>query len=185
MWTQETTTFEGRHFQLKEARCEPKPVQDHLPLVIGGSGERRILPLVAREADEWNCHGLDPDEYEAKAAKLAELCAEIGRDASTIKRSLMAGYLVGRDDEDLLRRARSFRDFHPRFRDLEPAAIVEATRERGWFVGLPEQLVDQMRPYIERGVQRFMLQHFLMDDEPALEILAEYVVPALREPASV
>jgi alkanesulfonate monooxygenase SsuD/methylene tetrahydromethanopterin reductase-like flavin-dependent oxidoreductase (luciferase family) len=51
LWTQETTTFEGRHFQLKEARCEPKPMQEHLPLVIGGAGERGKPRIVAEHGE--------------------------------------------------------------------------------------------------------------------------------------
>ena len=80
LWTQETTTFEGKHFQLKDARLEPKPVQEHLPLVIGGAGERRTLRIVAEHGDIWNTFYGDVDEYRHKLDVLARHCGDVGRD---------------------------------------------------------------------------------------------------------
>ena len=58
--TEPTTSFEGRHYRLREAWCEPKALQEpHPPIVLGGKGERRLLPLVARYADQWNYSGDD------------------------------------------------------------------------------------------------------------------------------
>jgi F420-dependent oxidoreductase-like protein len=83
--TQKTSTFSGRYFQLTEARCEPKPVQQpHPPFVIGGRGEKRTLPLVARWAQHWNVGGLTAEEFNPKLAKLHEACARIGRDPKEI-----------------------------------------------------------------------------------------------------
>ena len=73
--TEETTTFDGQHYRLRDARCEPKAVQSpHPPIVLGGKGERRLLPLVARFADHWNYSGDDVDEYRRLRARLGELC---------------------------------------------------------------------------------------------------------------
>jgi F420-dependent oxidoreductase-like protein len=80
------TTFEGRHFQISEAPLEPKPLQRHLPLLVGGGGERVILGIVARRADEWNCWGT-PEVIARKSAVLAKHCDAVGRDPGTISRS--------------------------------------------------------------------------------------------------
>jgi F420-dependent oxidoreductase-like protein len=78
--TQPTTTFEGRFYRLKEARCEPKSLQQpHPPIVLGGKGERRLLPLVARYADHWNYSGADVDEFRRLRGRLGELCELEGR----------------------------------------------------------------------------------------------------------
>ena len=81
----ETTDFDGTHYQLTAARCEPKPVQrPHPPLCIGGGGERRTLRAVARYAQHWNFPGGGIDALKQKRAVLEEHCAEIGRDPSEI-----------------------------------------------------------------------------------------------------
>ncbi|BBZ65061.1 LLM class F420-dependent oxidoreductase [Mycolicibacterium insubricum] len=83
--TQETTTFDGRYYQLTDARNEPKGVQKpHPPICIGGSGEKRTLPLTARYANHWNFMGGSPEEFARKRDVLAAACADIGRDPAEI-----------------------------------------------------------------------------------------------------
>jgi F420-dependent oxidoreductase-like protein len=83
--TNTTTDFDGRHYRLRQARCEPKPVQrPHPPIVIGGGGEKRTLRSVARWAQHWNYPGGPTDEFARKRKILDEHCAAIGRDPSEI-----------------------------------------------------------------------------------------------------
>jgi F420-dependent oxidoreductase-like protein len=83
--TQETTTFDGKYYQLKDARCEPKGVQaPHPPICIGGGGEKRTLRTAARFAQHWNFVGGTPDEFAHKREVLHQHCADIGREASEI-----------------------------------------------------------------------------------------------------
>jgi F420-dependent oxidoreductase-like protein len=83
--SQETTTFDGTHYQLRDARCEPKPVQrPHPPLCIGGNGERRTLRTAARFAQHWNFVGGTVEEFARKRDVLHEHCAAIGRDSKEI-----------------------------------------------------------------------------------------------------
>jgi F420-dependent oxidoreductase-like protein len=85
---QERTTVDGRHYRLTDACSEPKPVQQPLPLLVGGKGDR-MLGIVARHADEWNMWGLAPTIAE-RSAVLDRRCEAIGRDPGTIKRSAQA-----------------------------------------------------------------------------------------------
>jgi F420-dependent oxidoreductase-like protein len=83
--TQESTTFQGKYYQLKDARCEPKPVQaPHPPIVIGGGGEQRTLRTTARFAQHWNFVGGTPDEFAHKVEVLHRHCADVGRDPKEI-----------------------------------------------------------------------------------------------------
>ncbi len=87
LWTEPAVTFIGRYYQLREARCEPRPRQQpHPPFAIGAEGEK-TLRVVARYADIWDCSIDSPDEYRHKGAVLDSLCAAIGRDPATIERS--------------------------------------------------------------------------------------------------
>ncbi len=85
------TTFDGRFFQLHDAPNEPVPVQDRLPVLVAGSGERRTLRTVATYADVWHTWGT-PVSFAAKSAVLDERCAEVGRDPREIRRA--TGFFV-------------------------------------------------------------------------------------------
>lgn len=99
LFTQQLTNFDGRYYQLKEARCEPKPVQKpYPPFVIGGGGEQLTLRVVARYADVWNFAGGSPDEFRRKVAILHEHCAQVGRDPAEIELSVQLP--VNYDDMD-------------------------------------------------------------------------------------
>jgi F420-dependent oxidoreductase-like protein len=88
LWTEDKVDHEGRFWTLRDALCFPKPLQSHVPIVIGGSGPRKTLRVVAKHADEWNAPAASPDEYRRLAAILDEHCADVGRDPSEIKRSV-------------------------------------------------------------------------------------------------
>lgn len=94
--SQETTTFDGKFYQLKDARNEPKgPQQPHPPFCIGGSGEKRTLKITAKYADHWNFVGGPPEEFARKRDVLAAHCADIGRDPKEI--TLSAHIRLGED----------------------------------------------------------------------------------------
>jgi alkanesulfonate monooxygenase SsuD/methylene tetrahydromethanopterin reductase-like flavin-dependent oxidoreductase (luciferase family) len=157
----------------------PRPVRDGaVPLLIGGGGERRTLPLAAREAAEWNVIALDVDGYRAKSSVLDQHCRSVGRDPATLRRSMMSGYLIGRNTEELRTRAQAMTRVIPRLQGMEPDQALEAL-SRNWMVGTPDQVVAKMRTYIDAGLDLFMLQHFLMDDTDGLELLAKEVIPAV------
>jgi F420-dependent oxidoreductase-like protein len=87
--TQEVASFEGKHYRLTEARCEPKPVQrPRPPIVIGGGGEKRTLRIAARYADQWNIPGATPEVLAHKITVLHGHCADLGRDPSEIEISV-------------------------------------------------------------------------------------------------
>jgi F420-dependent oxidoreductase-like protein len=89
LWTETVANFDGKYYQLKDARCEPKPVQKpYPPFVIGGSGEQLTLRVVAQYANIWNFAGGSVDTFRHKIAVLEEHCAAIGRNPSEIERSI-------------------------------------------------------------------------------------------------
>ena len=107
LWTEPRATVEGTYYQVREAYHEPKPVQKpHPPLVIGGSGEKVLLRIVARHADEWNLAKGTPEEFRHKCRVLDEHCRAVGRDPAEIERSIQ--FLAPEPAEDLAARAREF-----------------------------------------------------------------------------
>jgi len=156
----------------------PRPVRDTIPLLIGGKGSKRTLPLVAREAAEWNFSRLDTEQFRERRDALDERCREVGRDPQTVRRSVMCSYLIGRDRDDQLDRASMVRDVVPALKSLSPEDVLENRRD-AWFVGTPEEIAARMRELSKIGVQLFMLQHFLLDDADALELLSKEVLPAV------
>jgi F420-dependent oxidoreductase-like protein len=160
---QPRTTFAGRYYQLADALCEPKPVQQPLPITIGAAGERRMLRIVARYADAWNTWGT-PDLLAHKSAVLDRWCAQVDRDPASIARSAQAMVLVGVEPDELAARtARS------------PLPFIGGT---------PQQLLDTMARYAEAGVDEFIVpdrtlgtghqRHELMD------LLIEQIAAPLR-----
>jgi len=101
MLREERTTFGGRYFQLDDAPNRPRPVQERLPILVGGGGERRTIPTAARYADVHHIWG-SAEGYAAKSARLDEACAAIGRDPAEIRRATGFPYPVGTDYREAL-----------------------------------------------------------------------------------
>lgn len=130
------TDVTGRWFTVRDARCEPKPVQRRLPLLIGGKGDR-MLGLVARRADEWNMWAM-PELFAERSARLDRACEAIGRDPSTIRRSTQALVLVTED------RTRA-------------DAFVRAAGGRAAFAGPPDAFADLVAAWRAVGVDEVVV----------------------------
>jgi alkanesulfonate monooxygenase SsuD/methylene tetrahydromethanopterin reductase-like flavin-dependent oxidoreductase (luciferase family) len=159
-------------------KSNPKPVHNPMPLLMGGKGRKRTIPLVAREAAEWNLSRLDTGMYRQGSEDLEAACREIGRDPSSIRHSVMTSYIVGRDGSELRDRAGQVSKVIRQLSGMTPDEVIEDRRE-AWFVGTPEEIAEKMRKVAGLGVDLFMLQHFLLDDSDALKLLASEVIPAV------
>ncbi len=103
--SQEVTDFNGRYFTITDARCEPKPVQSPLPLLIGGSGPKRTLRVVARWAQAWDGGFGTPQEWSTKNEALLGHCQDLGRDPAEIERTAHVAWEAGADPSALADKA--------------------------------------------------------------------------------
>jgi F420-dependent oxidoreductase-like protein len=165
--------FSGEYFNLNEGILLPRPShQGGPPILIGGNGKTRTLPLVARFAQEWNALFIPPDEFSKLNIKLDEYTVHAGRRPDEIRRSLMTGCVFGLDpeevDEKVNRRTKGQRT---------PADL----RQRGLIVGTADEIVEQCRKLADVGVQRVMLQWLDLDDFAGLEAMADGILDKLSE----
>ena len=100
LWGPGSPAFEGQVLSVPEAVCYPRPLQEHVPVLVGGSGERRTLRLVAQYADACNLFG-DADVVRHKVGVLRAHCEDVGRDPSVVRVTQLSTALVGEDDDDL------------------------------------------------------------------------------------
>ena len=109
MWGDDNGTFEGLHYQLAETVCTPPPIRSGGPrVVIGGSGERKTLRLVAKYADACNLYGFEPQEIGHKVRVLDDHCADVGRDPAEVQRTALAGNDPFEDLDAFLRRMEAY-----------------------------------------------------------------------------
>ena len=159
-------------------KSNPKPVRNPIPLLLGGKGLRRTLPLVAREASEWNYSKLDADGYRERRDLLEERCRHLGRDPASIRHSVMTGFIIGRNRTELLERAAQVSEVVDDLNGMSPDDVLESRKE-AWLVGTPEEVAERIREFGRLGIHLFMLQHWLLDDRDALELIAKEVIPAV------
>jgi F420-dependent oxidoreductase-like protein len=126
MWGKGAPRFEGRTLTIAEAICYPRPLQEHVPILVGGSGERKTLRLVARHADACNLFG-DPDTVRRKVAVLHEHCATEGRDPAAIAVThLAAARVVAPGSSREGQGAATAEEHIGRFRELAEAGVQTA-----------------------------------------------------------
>jgi F420-dependent oxidoreductase-like protein len=161
--TQERTTVDGAHYRLTDALSEPKPVQDPLPLLIGGKGDR-MMGIVARHADEWNMWGL-ADVIAERSEVLARRCEAIDRDPATIARSAQAMVLLT-DDQAAVER------FHA------------ATGGRAAIAGSTDQVAEAVAAWQEVGLDEVIVPDFALGSGPRrlerMDAIIEQVAPSFR-----
>jgi F420-dependent oxidoreductase-like protein len=176
LWTADSTvSFKGQYYTLVDAPFMPKPLQrPYPPIMIGGVGEKRVLPLVARYAQMWNIGNLTPDEIAAKSKVLEEYCRKIGRNCAEIERSYLTPLYVKTDPAE----AQGFLERVAKQRGLS----VEQAR-KSLLVGDPAAIRRQLQTYIDVGVTHFIiaLRRPGLYDREGVRLLAKEVMPAFRQ----
>ena len=158
--------FDGEHYRLHEAVLLPRPQRPGgPPILVGGNGPQRTLPLVARYANAWNGIFVPPVRFAELNGRLDELLEANGRRPDEVRRSLMTGCIFGRDAAEVERLAAN------RNRN------VEELRQRGMAIGTGNEIVEQLDEWAEAGVQLIMLQWLDLDDLDRLEAMAQAVLP--------
>jgi alkanesulfonate monooxygenase SsuD/methylene tetrahydromethanopterin reductase-like flavin-dependent oxidoreductase (luciferase family) len=157
-----TTTVAGEHYQLTDALCEPKPVQDPLPILIGGKGDR-MMGLVARYADEWNMWSV-ADTFAERSTALDAACATIDRDPAEITRSTQALWFFG-DDATV-------------------DGLIEQVSPRPAVGGSAERMIDAIGAWRDAGVDEVIVPDFTLgtgaERLERYDTIIEAVAPAFR-----
>ena len=173
LWTEEKASYNGEHYTIRDAVCEPKPVQKpHPPITIGGGGEKLTLKVTARHADRYDW-GYIPQikEYERKMKVLEKHCDAVGRSFNDIEKSCWptGQIFIGDDSKELKKRASQ----------LLPKGVSLKDFMKTSFVGTPEDFIKQLQPYVNLGVTHFMLFFGDLPDLEGVKVFAENVVQKL------
>jgi F420-dependent oxidoreductase-like protein len=165
--------FTGRYFRINDGILLPRPEREGgPPILIGGNGKTRTLPLVARFAQEWNALMLPPDELSVLNAELDRLLISEGRSPKDVRRSMMTGCVFGLDAKDVERKVN---------KRTNGQRTADELRQKGLVVGTAKEIIEQCRQIANAGVQQVMLQWLDLDDISGLEIMADGILGQLTD----
>jgi len=171
LFDNEQTTFHGKHFQVTDAYCNPKPLQKRPRIWLGGGGEKRFLRMVARHADAWNVPFIGPDVYAEKNRILDEWCARERRDPKSVLRTVNLGLAMSRDEAAAQKKRAGLEEQFGAFLPiLEP----------GMLIGMPEQVIDRIGAYERAGTEWTIVALRAPFDWESLELFIERVMPAFH-----
>ncbi len=175
LWTEEKASYNGKHYVIRDAACEPKPVQKpHPPIIIGGGGEKLTLKVTARHADRYDLGYLPSlEEYKRKLKILEKHCEAVGRGFHEIEKSCWpAGQIfIGEDKKELKEKVMQWVP--------EGASLEDFMRTN--FVGTPEDCIKQLQHYVNLGVTQFMLFFGDLPDLRGLRLFAEKIVQKIEK----
>ena len=171
LWTEPSVTFAGKHFQLTDALCEPKPVRKP-PILIGGGGEKILMGIVVKYAQMWNNLAAFQHELAKKIAALKRRCDELGRDFDEIAVSQQCTVVIAADDA------------------AAQAALAKANRVYGGHMGAaleehgiwgtPAQVIERIERHVKLGCTGFVIEFFGRDTREPARLFAEQVLPAFQ-----
>jgi alkanesulfonate monooxygenase SsuD/methylene tetrahydromethanopterin reductase-like flavin-dependent oxidoreductase (luciferase family) len=164
MWTGAPAAFQGAYYQIADAYCEPRP-QPIPPVMVGGSGEKYLLRVVAQHADWWNWTYKGREAYARKREALQRHCREVGRDYDTIQHVIRVGILIAESEREVAAvKARSDT------RSLDDIQLV----------GTPEQVTEVMLDIVRQGAHQLTVNFADVPRPDGTRLFAETVLPRLR-----
>jgi alkanesulfonate monooxygenase SsuD/methylene tetrahydromethanopterin reductase-like flavin-dependent oxidoreductase (luciferase family) len=175
LWTQDYSDFDGRHYTLTQARCEPKPIQKPTPTIwVGGQGEKVTLRIVAEQADGWDMDMLPLSVYDHKLYVLGEHCERAERYPSAVRKMIHFAGAIAADARSAKQRAESLAQaWNTSLEDIQGRVLL----------GTPQQAAEQLMPYVERGVEHFVLSVAAPYDMRMIELYINEVAPLVESMA--
>jgi F420-dependent oxidoreductase-like protein len=169
MWTQQKATYRGEHYTLKNAVCEPKPLQQpHPPITVGGSEEKYTMKATAKYADRFDW-GFIPsvESYKRKLEVLESHCKKIGRDFDEIERSCWPSgqILIAENQKDLDKKISKFKPQNSKLEDFKKTT----------FAGTPKECRESLQIYVDLRVTYFMLYFADLPSIDGLKLFADAV----------
>jgi alkanesulfonate monooxygenase SsuD/methylene tetrahydromethanopterin reductase-like flavin-dependent oxidoreductase (luciferase family) len=171
LWTEPSVTLDGEHVHLKDAVCEPKPVRTP-PILIGGTGEKVLMGIVARHADIWNNMAITQAQLANKVEVLERRCGEEGRDFDTLTVSQQTVVIIEETEE------------------AARASLAKASKVYGGHMGAgieehgiwgtPERVIECIERHRALGCSSFLIEFFGRDTKVPAEQFAETVMPHFR-----
>jgi F420-dependent oxidoreductase-like protein len=165
LWTaNDTFDYAGAHYAVNDSPALPKPVQrPHPPIIVGGTGAKRTPSLAATFADEFNVAFAPLDTIKTQFERVRDAVDAVGRPADSMTYSAAFVVCAGRDDAEIARRADAI------------GREVDELRSNSPLAGTPAQIVDQLGPFTELGLQRVYLQLLDLSDLEHLRLFADEV----------
>ncbi len=163
MWAGAPAAYRGAHYQIDGAYCEPRPAPIP-PVMVGGSGEKYLLRVVAQHADWWNYTYRGADAYAHKREVLKRHCREVGRDYDAVRHVIRVGILIAETEREIERvKAR------PDTRPLDDIQLV----------GTPDQVTETLRDIIRQGAHRLTVNFADVPRPEGTRLFAATVLPRL------
>ena len=172
MFTEDATSYNGEHYKIETAHCNPKPLQKpYPPITIGAMAEQKGLKIVAEHADRWNCPAAAAHKIEQKWGVITDHCQAVGRNPEEIEISEQTLVVLGKDKQDFESKYPTSKKTLGRLADLEKCGVC----------GDPAGVIDSLREKNKKGVSLFtvMFSDMAQDDFLAtLKVFADEVIPA-------
>ena len=180
LWTEEVTNFEGKYYTLKDAYSYPKPVQKpYPPILIGGSGEKLTLRVVAKHADRWN-GGWGVENYRHKLEVLKEHCKKVGRDFDDIEKTYTSSIFVAESTEKAVALFKASKEHQSKLTEKKVEYDLEE-HVKAHVMGSTEEALEKFREIRQLGATCFIMYMPTATDAELLKLLHEEVVKPLRE----
>ena len=173
LWTQECTTYLGKYYTIRDAYCEPKPVQKpHPPILIGGGGEKLTLKIVAKLADKSNFSGT-LETVERKLGLLKKYCSRLGRDYESIEKTTNGYVVINQTHEEYIQ------DMKRRHMEMNsPGSFSEWIKgaETFYIAGTPDECFEKIIQYVDIGITSFILKFGRVPEMDDMELFANEVI---------
>lgn len=177
MWVDDKASFEGKYYRIKNAICNPKPIQKPHPMImVGGDGEKVTLKIVAQHADACNIFGgADLARVNAKLSALKQHCKDVGRDYDSIFKTGLARVIIGKSEAQVKQKIKKYVPQEPTVGATGVTTLED--RLKRFVIGTPEQCVETFRKIFATGLDYVVVNFPDSHNLETVKLFGEGVLP--------